>query len=203
MDKERIAEYLASGVPPVQVASIVGVTPSAIAQLAKEEGFKDLLETKVQELASQPAAREEVILNSKYSATEHRLLDAMGGAIATAELPAITRALEVVANRQEARLKRLTPAAPAQQINVIQLTLPSHAIPEYKVNERSEVVAIGNQAMASLSAGGVRKLFQDISETKAAAVELGFTEAEAKVVNPLTMIDGTEVQRGGQNVAVA
>jgi hypothetical protein len=166
MDKERIAEYLASGVPPVQVASIVGVTPSAIAQLAKEEGFKDLLETKVQELASQPAAREEVILNSKYSATEHRLLDAMGGAIATAELPAITRALEVV-------------------------------------NERSEVVAIGNQAMASLSAGGVRKLFQDISETKAAAVELGFTEAEAKVVNPLTMIDGTEVQRGGQNVAVA
>lgn len=173
--KDRILAYLGQGVKPADVASIVGCSPSYVSQLLSNEEFK----TQVVSLRTDATKEtsEDKVLTNRYLAMEHKLLGAMESQLAFAELPAITRALEVVANRQEKRLSRLQAPALVQPVNaqvVVQLTLPSHAIPEYSINQAKEVVAIDNKAIAPLSAEGVKNLF--LQKKAAAIAESTITE---------------------------
>jgi hypothetical protein len=167
MNKDRAAGYIAAGVGYSQVASIMGCTPAYISQLVKEEDFK-LLVAKHQEKVDGTPEAEEVSISTKYLGLEHQLLKAMGDALPNAELPAITRALEVVATRQEKAAIRKLPAhaggGNTSNLGItIQLTLPHHAIPAQPVielNAKSEVVAIDHKPMSPMSSVGVEKLFR-------------------------------------------
>lgn len=171
--KDRILSYLGQGLKPADVASIVGCSPSYISQLLTDPDFK------AQALALRTDATRETsedkILTNKYLAIEHKLLAAMEGQMAFAELPAITRALEVVANRQEKRMARIHAPTIAQQATqvVVNLTLPSHAVPEYQINAQREVVAIDSKPIAPLSAVGVVNLFNQHKAAQQAALTQG------------------------------
>jgi hypothetical protein len=162
--RDRILTYVAQGLKPVQVASIVGCTPAYINQLGKDPLFME--ELKVEREKFQGNTDEDVVITNKYMALEHSILNAMENAMALAELPALTRALEVVATRQEKRAQRLTPSAPINNTVIVNLTLPSHAIPEYQVNSQKEVVSIGNRTVAPMSSVGVATLFQQMQAAK-------------------------------------
>lgn len=168
MNKERAASYLASGCSQGQVASIMGCSPGYIVSLLKEEGFQKLVEQKKGENDGSEEKEVESI-QQKYTGLEHQLIKAMGDALANAELPAITRALEVVATRQEkAAIRRLPAGHPAngQRVGntvVVQLMLPGHAIPQQPVveyNNKNEVVAIDGKSMAPMGSNAVEKLFK-------------------------------------------
>lgn len=168
MNKERAASYLASGCSQGQVASIMGCSPGYIVSLLKEEGFQKLVEQKKAQNDGSEEKEQESI-QSKYTGLEHQLIKAMGDALGNAELPAITRALEVVATRQEkAAVRRLPAGHPAngQRVGntvVVQLMLPGHAIPQQPVveyNGKNEVVAIDGKSMAPMSSNAVEKLFK-------------------------------------------
>lgn len=173
--RTRILNYLAQGVKPAQVASIVGCTASYISQLGKDEEFlKELAAARVE---THKNVDEDKVLTNKYMAMEHRLLDSMEGAMALAELPAIVRALEVIGNRQEKRAQRLAaPVQPGNGITIVHISLPQHAVPEYQINPQKEVVAIGGREINPMSSEGVRKLFQNLTEKKLLAVEAATTE---------------------------
>jgi uncharacterized protein YoaH (UPF0181 family) len=175
--KERIIEFLAQGMSPTQTASIVGVSASYISQLRKEPEFLQLVEDKKKEFFASENV-EDKVLNNKYAAVEHAILNQLESQLAYAELPALTRALEVVGNRQEKRFQRMHPASIPQvgvNVNVLQLTLPSHAaqaLPAYSLNEKKEVVAIGDRTMSPLSSEGVKNLFNQLSGKSVSALPL-------------------------------
>src|SRR5690606_1319001 len=155
--KARIASYLSQGLKPSQVAAIVGVTPAYISQLlssakAEPEGEFAVLLASSNEKADKEVD-EDKALTTKYLAVEHKLLQQMEDTLGFAELPAVTAALRVVAERQEKRLSRLqAPSTSGGAVqNIIQITIPSHAIPEHVLNGQKEVVKIGSQNLSPLS----------------------------------------------------
>lgn len=179
MNKERAASYLGQGVPPGQVASIMGCTPAYISQLMKDEEFVKLVK-KHEGVVDGTEEGEGKSIQAKYTGLEHQLIKAMGDALPNAELPAITRALEVVANRQEKAAMRKNPAGmgtdSGRGVSVhVTLTLPTHAIPAQpviQVNEKNEVVAIDDRSMAPMSSNGVEAMFRRKKAVDAIVKEL-------------------------------
>lgn len=173
--KERIIDFLAQGMKPSQVASIVGCTAGYVTQVSKDPSNEEKIREK--QVALLPTLTEDKVLNNKYMAVEHTLLNQLESMAGMAEFRDVTRALEVVGNRQEKRLARLT--APAggsgSGTNVlINLTLPAHAtlnLPSYQLNEKNEVISIGERAMAPMSSDAVKNLFAAINGTAAKTVE--------------------------------
>lgn len=166
--QEAIAKYLAQGLKPSQVASLAGVTPAYISQLAKQPDFIAEVETRREAHSGLPSEVEERIDN-KYLALEDRLLDKISEAAEFAESRDLSRMLEVVTNRHDKRIARQRPAQ-AQTVNVVAISLPAHIAPEplnYQLNDQSQITAIGNRLMAPLSAEGVRNLFQQMATPRA------------------------------------
>ena len=170
--KDRILDYLAAGVKPVQVCSIVGVTPAYVSQLLADEDFKVQLQERI---SNQPEDAKDTALDTKYDAAEHQILGAIMGAIANAELPALTAALRVVGERQEKMKQRKNPVLVPQlaNMNLVNITMPVHYIqqkaPTIHMNEQQEVIAVGDSALAPMSSDGVRAMFSRMKEPQHAS----------------------------------
>lgn len=164
--QERIIGFLAQGLKAAQVASIVGCTPAYISQLCAldgPEGFKEGLQEKVKELTASGDI-EESSVSSKYLSMEHKLLQTIENRLGEAEFPALVNALKVVGERQEKRAARraglLMPQQNGQYVqNIINISVPAHALPEFKMNGNLEVTSIGDRIMAPMSSAAVRQLF--------------------------------------------
>ena len=162
--QERAATFLAQGLKPGQVASIIGVTPSRIAQLAQEPQWPEIYAKACELYGTAPAERAAMeLLNSKYSALEAKIIDTIDSTVAMMEPRDQIKALDVVATRQEKMQARINaaraPQGGAQQSLVVQINIPAHALPEYQINEKAEIISIGQQSMAPLSAEGVKQMF--------------------------------------------
>lgn len=165
--EEKILTYLANGLTASQISTLVGCSPGYISQLLKGEDFKARLKAMI---LDNPATVDDK-LEDKYTAVEHALINAVHEAIPGSELPAISRALETVAKIRHDRYVRKNPALaqPLMNVNVVQLTLPSHvlkAAPVIHMNEKSEILAIDNEPMAPLSSDGVKNLFEALKLQK-------------------------------------
>lgn len=163
--QERIIGFLAQGLKASQVASIVGCTPSYIGQLLGDEGpegFKEALTEKAKELTSGEDIEEKTI-TSKYLSMEHRLLQTIENRFSEAEFPHLVNALKVVGDRQEKRAMRK--AGLLQQHtgnitqNIVQITVPAHALPELTMSSRLEVTSVDSKVMAPMSSQAVKQLF--------------------------------------------
>lgn len=165
--QERIIGFLAQGLKAAQVASIVGCTPAYISQLCSAqdgpEGFREALTEKAKELSSSGDI-EETTVSSKYLSMEHKLLKTIEDRLGEAEFPALVNALKVVGERQEKRALRKAGLSVAQQgtlvQNIVNITVPAHALPEFRMNTNLEVTAIGDRIMAPMSSDAVRQLFK-------------------------------------------
>lgn len=167
--KDKILSYLASGLKASEVASILGCNPSYISNLLKDELFcKELEEIKI----NQPVDSEEITIDNKYLSLETQILKGMADAIIGAELPAMTRALEVVAKVRDSRYQRKNPIAinalGTSTYNIVNLTLPVHALPPaaIELNSQGEILALNGKAMAPMSSDSVKGLFDTMIKTK-------------------------------------
>jgi hypothetical protein len=150
---------------PANVASIVGCSPARISQLAKEsEEFRNLLALK--EAEAQKDDIEETALSTKYHAAEHALLDQVLSMAPVSELRDVVGALRVVAERQEKVKTRLNPIVQSQPIinQIVQINIPSHALPEVVLTKDYEVVSVDNLNLAPLTSQGVTNLFKNLKE---------------------------------------
>lgn len=159
MNIERITTLLASGLKPSNVASIVGCSPARISQLAQQDDFKNLLAAKQAEADATDV--EEQALSNKYHAAEHALLNQILELAPICEMRDATAALRVVAERQDKAKTRLNPVQGSQAViqQVIQITIPQHAMPNVVLTSDKEVLAIDNTNLAPLSSTGVTSLF--------------------------------------------
>ena len=166
MNYERIATLLASGLPPAQVATIVGLSAGRISQIMKEESFIPILASKQAEV--QAADIEEISLSAKYTAAEHGIIDQMMAMIPHAELRDLTGALRVVAERQEKAKVRLNPIQGSAPVihTTVQLALPTYVMPAIQYNQEKEVISVGNRDLAPMSSNAVTSLFKGMSEVK-------------------------------------
>lgn len=163
--QERIIGFLAQGLKPVQIATIVGCTPSYISQLLGDEGpegFKEAVKEKVQEFTANGTVEEDMV-SAKYLSMEHKLIKTIEDRLCEAEFPHLVNALKVIGDRQEKRAMRkagLLNPQPAAQQTIVQIMVPAHALPELQLNSKLEVVAIDNRIMAPMSSQAVKNLFQ-------------------------------------------
>lgn len=169
MNKERIASLLAQGLKPSHVASIVGITPARISQLAKDDAeFQGLLAIKTGEAEKDDI--EEKALYAKYHAAEHQLLDQVLQMAPVSELRDVTAALRVVAERQEKVKVRQNPIQQQQAVlnQVIQIAIPSHVFsaPSITLSKEREITSVNDRNLAPLTSTAVTNLFDSLKKGK-------------------------------------
>lgn len=168
--KDQIIHYLASGIKPAQVATIVGCTPAYIAQLLKDESFKEKLVAATVDVSINTV---ETKLEAKYESMEHSILAQMQETLLSAELPALTKALHTVAVVQDLKARRKNPVllAPSSSttINYVTVAMPAQFIaakPVIEMNSNKEILSINNQLLAPMSNDGVKNLFEAIKQRR-------------------------------------
>jgi len=159
----RIATLLASGLNQAQVSSIVNVSPSRISQIIATEEFKLVYADKKEQHDKEDV--EKLAISAKYLSAEHALLDHITNSVPQMEAKDATQALRVIIERQDKVAARINPvhAGVVVHQNIVQLTLPAHAVPEIVLNGDKEVIAINNQTLAPLSSDAVTNLFAKLS----------------------------------------
>jgi hypothetical protein len=159
----RIATLLASGLNQAQVSSIVNVSPSRIAQITATDDFKLIYADK--KAAHEKEDVEKLAIAAKYLSAEHALLDHVISSVPNMEAKDATNALRIVAERQDKAAARINPVHGNVVVhqNIVQLTLPTHAVPEILLNSDREVIAIDNKTLAPLSSDAVTNLFKHLS----------------------------------------
>lgn len=195
MNQERAANLLASGISPSQVASIMGVSPARISQLLKEPEFALSLAAKEAEIASGDI--EEITLTAKYHAAESALIQQVMEMAPMAELKDVTAALRVVGERRIAKEQARNPIPLGGNTiinNIVQLSLPSHALPEISITKQKEIISIGDRNLAPMTSTGVTNLFKKIGndhelpripESPTEAVTKTFTTEEAEFLEAI------------------
>lgn len=163
--RDRIINFLGKGYKPSHVASIVGCTPAYVTQICKEPEVKDKIEALKEESSGKD---EEASLTLKYAGVEHSILSAIENQLSYAELPALTRALEVIGNRQDKRHQRFNPTQPQQpgqgvHITMLNVTLPQHAAVGFQLSKEKEIIEMNGKELSPLSSDGVKSLFDGIS----------------------------------------
>ena len=159
MDRNKAVHFLSLGLSPSQVASIVGVSPGRISQLLAEPEIKEMVLLK--ELENSEKNAEDQRVEAKILSVKNSLLDSMASRSNEATFMELSRAFEIVC-RAEALKKN---PIPLQGVNVfngvtVQIALPQRTLnEEIQITSDREVIAIGDRALAPLSAGQVTALF--------------------------------------------
>ena len=164
--KERIKEYLADGIKPAQVCTLVGCSSAYISQLLSNADFK----AEVEAAMLHNTKPQDEILSSRYTSVEASILSAMQSQVDGADLPQLSKALDSITRAQESKAKIRNPALAGGAIvqQVVQINLPMHALPapQAQLNDKGEVIAIDNKLLAPMSANGVKNLFNQIKERR-------------------------------------
>jgi len=153
--QERVADLLAAGCSPVQVASATGYSLSYISELGKLVGFKEVLVKK----ASKRVERE-VKLQDGYDSVEGMLLMGIKERAATADMSELSRALDVVAKNNPKKGKLMGDGSNGGNGGAVSVTinLPAHVLQPLNIqtNSRNEVVEVGGRAMEPLTAAAIQ-----------------------------------------------
>ena len=166
MDKTRIAEFLAQGIAAADVARIVGCTPAYLSQLASDEEFVAILTAKKEEYLA--SSEMDTILEDSYTSLETKIVHQLSDSIATATVSELARTLEAVAKRRDSFLKNRLPALAANNgnnnVTVVNIAMPSYAIPSFQKNANNEIVAVDDKSLAPLPSSRVRELFASLKK---------------------------------------
>lgn len=171
---ERVISYFSQGYSISEVAKICGCPLSVLSGLIEQPGFKELIAEAQAEQAEN--FKEEEIIDNRYLSVEHKILTAISESLASAELRDLTRALEVVGNRQDkrARTKAGLPSTPQQGITLntlnqnITLQMPAAFAPAIAAerNSNNEIIAVNGRSLAPLPNKAVVSLFSTLTSNK-------------------------------------
>lgn len=153
--EERALKLLGSGVGTEQVASTLGVTPSAISQLLGQEEFhKKVLELRFEILSKHNET------DAAYDTIEKQLQERFKTAIQWG----LTKPMEVLKALSEInKMKRRGQSAPTHITNqqtVVNLVLPTQIIQQFSKNSSNQVVKAGNQELITIQSGQMGSLLE-------------------------------------------
>lgn len=174
--QKKIANYLANGLRPAQVASMVGVTPGYISQICKpgvaeNEAFLEHLEEE-KRLALESYNQEEAV-GLQYQALEARTLRVIEENLAAGTLTEQIKILEALNKRDALRRQAVASVAGTSaiaNINVVQISMPKHLLeqqlPEVVMNEQRQVISVQGKSMAPMPSDMVKAMFQKVLRTE-------------------------------------
>lgn len=166
MDEQRALTFLKKGLPPSQVATIIGVSPGRVSQFLSREDVK--LEIEAARLESEGKDQEEVLIETKMTGLKGSLLDAMMKRQDEATYMELVRSFEILSRAQEAKKNPIPlQGGPVFNNTQVLITVPErlvqHAI---QITNENEVIAIGDRALAPLPAARVTKLFEEMKNER-------------------------------------
>lgn len=157
MNNKTVIKYLAMGLPPGKIASIVGLSPGRISQIAaenKEEISLLSIEQTPEDL------REGKVEAAKNVLLDHIIAEAGTGQYTLIEL---TRAYEMLSRAQNTQQKNIIPL-PDTMIagNITNISLPMFVIPNISLSQEKEVIAVEDRALTPLPSMQVKNLFEEL-----------------------------------------
>ena len=148
--KAALAPLLAAGQNRTEAARQLGITPSAVTQLAAQDDVKEAIRTQQLKRATE--------LDAKYDAIEDKLLSQLERTVPLLMRPGeIAKVLQVVNGAKRRGVAASAPTGPAQ---ILQLNLPIAIQNRFVVNSSNQVVSAGAQDLITISTGGVQKLLE-------------------------------------------
>lgn len=141
--KDSALALLAQGIPASQVASTLGVSESYVSQLMGQEDFSaELSATRTE------AAQADLDYDKKQDRVEETYLDRIEQKAGFANLQQSLQAFKILNSAKRRKDSRIQ--APGINIGqIINITLPISSIPEYKMNQSSEIVEVEGRTMLS------------------------------------------------------
>lgn len=183
MNQLAIVKYLAQGLQQEQVASIVGCTPGYISQLLKQQDIVEQIDFYKKQYDQNEQHQQEE--ENGWNALRTKVRIHLEEHLPYAEYKDVIRLQEILDRRNEKK-------APLQQVNIQQnvtiLQVPAAAVPEFTVNSNNEVIGLGGQSLAPMSAQGVKGLFSEFKE-KEKKKEEEIKEKKEKVIEDAVIID--------------
>jgi hypothetical protein len=144
--ESRALTLLGQGIAPEIVANSLGVSPSRISQLISDPEFAaQVADLRFQNLSKHNAR------DAAYDALEDDLLERMKNCLPMMYKPVeILKAIQVI--NQAKRRGQSTPDSIIQQQTIINLTLPTQIINNFKVNAQKQVTQIGSTDLITMQA---------------------------------------------------
>lgn len=176
MDKtERIARLLSKGIKPGIVSKMVGCSPSYVSNLIADEDFRLVVsDLQAEDSESKSTEAEETaVLKDRYSALEHRVLDALEDKIAFFG----DRELIALMDRIGARREKLAPPVAltteiahldshGNPTKLVRISVPSICAPELTIGSNNEIIAIGSRSVSPMATTQIRELLEAHTTSK-------------------------------------
>lgn len=153
--RDSALQLLAQGLQPAIVAATIGVEESYISQLMKDEDFAEELES-----VRLKRTEEDQNYDAKMDRIEDAYLDRINDKMRLADLRQSVSAFRVL-NNAKRRRDRSIAHNPIQLGIAIHLQMPASMVPQYVLNQQSEIVEVDGKLMASATPRGVEKLLED------------------------------------------
>jgi len=157
MNIQAAKKYLSLGMRPSQIASILGVSPGRISQLALE--YKDEIETLSQIVSS------EDVCDGKIETAKGILLDGIINEASSGQytLTELARAYEIITRSSiPAKVNKVPVAGMIFSDNIVQISVSQAIIPTIHMSDKNEVLAVGERDLIPLPSSEVSSLFQEI-----------------------------------------
>lgn len=151
--RERAIELLGQGIAPVIVAQSLGCSESFISQLLSEEDFlKQVVELRYS------ALKKHNDRDSAYDALEDQLLTRLQQTMSYLMDPMkIARILQTV--NAAKRRGQSTPDSVTQQSTIVNLTIPSVIVNQFRVTKdvNNQIIEAGDQKLVTIQSGTLRE----------------------------------------------
>lgn len=158
--KNQIFELLCQGVSPAQSAAALGVSESYVSQLLADPDFSLAVSEQRAKLSEN-----DLDFDKKLQDVELLYLERIEQKAPTANLQQSIQAFKVINSAR----KRKDIAAPSSQSAtgvVVNITLPTVAIPQFITNAKNEIVEVEGQTMISATPSKLDEILQAKTPTK-------------------------------------
>lgn len=150
--ESRAIEMLGKGMPPVVVATTLGVSESRISQLMADEGIAEEIRTLRYNRASKLNERDE-----KADVIEDKLLDQLGAAIPMLMRPMeIARTLSMVNAMKRRGIASVDSGG--ERSAIVTITMPKKITQQFTTNINNQVIQAGTQELLTIQSGSIDAL---------------------------------------------
>lgn len=159
--RDRIIAYLGQGFSPADVASMAGCTLALVTQLQTEEAVA--IQKEKEKIHKK---REEDDIEKGYVRLETRVQHAIEAQLPFAEFGDLTKAMGVLIQRRQKAAYVPQGIVHDNRTQVVVLNVPQAALPEFTLNAKKEIIAVGGKALAAMPSSSVRELFSRLESSR-------------------------------------
>lgn len=158
--RAKVIELLSLGYPAIVVANATGLSESRISQIASEPAAAEEISA-----ARFSALQKHNTLDNRYDELESKLLDKLEQSLCFIQRPGeIVKSLQVI-NAAKRKGVAAPETATTMHQRIVNVILPSPILPQFTVNAANQVIQAGEQTLLTMASQKVGELLNDKSQT--------------------------------------